>query len=288
MKRFYFLSLFLMACISLMAQLSQKEKTDLINSVKSNYNLTQIDGASLYNTKSGYQVLVTVVSVSSIKNIEDQNREAQTKATRLASEYLGGATNSSVTIYDSESSSNSSIESLSEKIVQSSIAQVKSMQPLFKMAGSDGQNVFAYFLVISQTAAKNGLAGVLSIIPSMGQFYKGSTTKGTMFLGLTAAAVAGVIVCESTRSSYANKAIEQPKYKKDYSTKADNWETARNICIGVGGAIWVWNVIDAFTAKSAKRKIVTPQNSSLSLQPFATPNVAGQGLDMGLALSFNF
>jgi hypothetical protein len=288
MKRFFFLFLFLMACISLMAQLSQKEKTDLINSVKSNYNLTQIDGASLYNTKSGYQVLVTVVSISSAKSIEGQNREAQTKATRLASEYLGGATNSSVTIHDSESSSNSSKVSLSEKIVQSSIAQVKSMQPLFKMDGSDGQNVFAYFLVISQTAAKNGVAGVLSIVPGVGQFYKGSTFKGTLFLGLTAAAVTGVIVSESTRSSYANKAIEQPKYKKDYSTKADNWETTRNICIGVGGAIWVWNIIDAFTTKSAKRKIVTSQESSLSFQPFATPNVAGQGMDIGLALSLNF
>ena len=287
-KRILYLSILLMSCVSAMAQLSQKEKTDLINSVKSNYSLTQIDGASLYKTKSGYQVLVTVVSVSSAKSIEDQNREGQTKATRLASEYLSGATNSSVTIYDSESSSNSSKESLSEKIVQSSMAQVKSMQPLFKMDGSDGQNVFAYFLVISQTAAKNGVAGVLSIIPGMGQFYKGSTTKGTMFLGLTAAAVAGVIVCESTRSSYANKAIEQPKYTKDYSTKADNWETARNICIGVGGAIWVWNIIDAFTTKSAKRKIVTSQNSSLSFQPFATPNITGKGFDMGLALSFNF
>ena len=288
MKKILFVTVYMMLCVSAMAQLSQKEKTDLLNSVKSNYSLTQIDGASLYKTKSGYQVLVTVVSVSSAKSIEDQNREAQTKSTRLASEYLSGATNSSVTIYDSESSSNSSKESLSEKIVQSSIAQVKSMQPLFKMDGSDGQNVFAYFLVISQTAAKNGVAGVLSIIPGMGQFYKGSVTKGTVFLGLTAAAVAGVIVCESTRSSYKNKAIEQPKYTKDYSTKADNWETARNICIGVGGAIWVWNIIDAFTTKSAKRKIVTSQNSSLSFQPFATPNAAGQGLDMGLALSINF
>ena len=162
MKKILFVAIFMMSCVSAMAQLSQKEKTDLINSVKSNYSLTQIDGASLYKTKSGYQVLVTVVSVSSAKSIEDQNREGQTKATRLASEYLSGATNSSRTIYDSESSSNSSKESLSEKIVQYSMAQVKSMQPLFKMDGSDGQNVFAYFLVISQTAAKNGVAGVLS------------------------------------------------------------------------------------------------------------------------------
>lgn len=288
MKKIISLCVVIMMCISAMAQLSQKEKTDLINSVKNNYNLTQIDGASLYKAQSGYQVLVTVVSVSSSKGAEEKNREAQAKATRLASEYLSGATNSSVTIYNSESSSNSSKESLSEKIIQSSMAQVKAMQPLFKMDGSDGQTVFAYFLVISKTAAKNGVAGVLSIVPGVGQFYKGSIAKGVMFMGLAAAAATGIIVCESTRSSYANKAIEQPKYKKDYNTKADNWGTARNICIGVGGAIWVWNIIDAFTTKSAKRKVVTSQNSSLSFQPFATPNVFGQGMDMGVGLTFNF
>ena len=288
MRKIISLSVLLMMCMSMMAQLSEREKTDLISSVKNNYSLTQIDGASLYKTKSGFQVLVAIASVSSAKSIEDQNREAQAKATRLASEYLSGATNSSVTVFNSESSSNSSKESLSEKIIQSSMAQVKAMQPLFKMDGSDGQTVFAYFLVISKTAARNGVAGVLSIVPGVGQFYKGSVAKGTMFLGLSVAAATGIIVCESSRSSYVNKAIEQPKYKKDYSTKADNWETARNICIGVGGAIWVWNIIDAFTTKSAKRKVVTSQNSSLSFQPFATPNVFGQGMDIGVGLSFNF
>ena len=288
MKRILYLSILLISCVSAMAQLSPREKTNLINSVKNSYSLAQMDGASLYKTKSGYQVLVTVVSVSTGKSIEDQNLEAQAKATRLASEYLSGATNSSVTIYNSESSSGSNKESLSEKVVQSSMAQIKAMQPLFKTDGSDGQNVFAYYLVISKTAAKNGVAGLLSIIPGMGQFYKGSTVKGSIFLGLSAAAVAGIIVCESTRSSYTNKAIEQPKYKKEYTTKADNWGTARNICIGVGGAIWVWNIIDALTAKSAKRKIVTSQNSTLSFQPFATPSNSGLGIDTGISLTYNF
>ena len=271
MKRILYLSILLISCVSAMAQLSPREKTNLINSVKNSYSLAQMDGASLYKTKSGYQVLVTVVSVSPGKSVEDQNLEAQAKATRLASEYLSGATNSSVTIYNSESSSG-----------------IKAMQPLFKTDGSDGQNVFAYYLVISKTAAKNGVAGLLSIVPGMGQFYKGSTVKGSIFLGLSAAAVTGIIVCESTRSSYVNKSIEQPKYKKEYTTKADNWQTARNICIGVGGAIWVWNIIDALTAKSAKRKIVTSQNSTLSFQPFATPNNSGLGIDTGICLTYNF
>lgn len=288
MKRLISFYLFLLVCITAVAQLSQKEKMDLTNTVKQNYQMTQIDGSSLYSTKSGYQVLVTVTSVSSSKSVTEQNRDAQLNSARLASEFLMGATNRSVTILDSEATGKNSKESISDRIVQSSIAQVKAMEPLFRMEGMNGLIVYAYYLVISQTAAKNSVAGVLSIVPGVGQFYKGSVAKGTMFMGLTAAAVAGIIVCESTRSSYVNKAIEQPKYKMEYSTKADNWETARNICISVGGAIWVWNIIDAFATKSAKRKVVTGTNGSLSIQPYAYPDYLGQGFDVGVGMTLTF
>lgn len=290
-KKFPTLFVLLMICVSSMAQLSQKEKTYLINTVKENYNLTEIDGSSLYKTKSGYRVLVTVVSLSSsLYGIEEQNREAQIRATRLASEFLNGATNQSITIYDSNNSSNSSKELISDKITQSSKSQLQYMQPLFRMKNSNGQNVFAYFLVISKPAAKNGVAGVLSIVPGMGQYYKGSVGKGTMFLGLSAAAVAGIIVCEETRSAYVNKAIEQPKFKKEYTTRANNWETGRNVSIGVGGAIWLWNIIDAFAVKKSMKQKAFNNNydGGLSVQPFAIPNAFRQCIDLGIGLTYNF
>ena len=270
------------------AQLSESDLNKLAATVRSNYELRQIEGASLYKTSSGYQVLVTITSTSAAKSVDEQNRDAQMKATRLASEFLSGAVNSTVSIFSSQSTNNSSKEELSDKIVQSSLAQVKNLQPLFKTQGNDGEIVYAYYLVISQTAAKNGVAGVLSIIPGVGQFYKGSTGKGIMFLSLAAASAAGIIVCESTRASYASKAISQPKFRKEYSNDADNWATGRNICIGVGGAIWLWNIIDAFATKSAKRKVVTSPNSSLSIQPYAAPDITGRGVDMGVGLTFNF
>lgn len=288
MKKLYLALLLIVFAAPLWAQLSEKELSQLTTTVQSKYQLSQIDGASLYKTSSGYQVLVVVASVTTDKHSVDQNTEAQSKATRLASEYLSGAYNHSVTMYSSESSANKSKESLSDKIIQSSAAQVREMQPLCKMQGDDGQTAYAYYLVISKTAAKNGVAGVLSIIPGVGQFYKGNTGKGIMFLGLGAASATGIIVCENTRSSYANKAIEQPKHKKEYDTKSKNWATGRNVCIGVGGAIWVWNIIDAFATKSAKRKVVTSHNNSFSFQPFAAPDITGQGVDLGVGMTFNF
>ena len=195
MKKFLFLSILATLCLPSWAQLSEKDLSQLSTTVKSNYQQRQIEGANVYTTASGYQVLVTVTSVSADKDVTEQNREAQMKSTRLASEFLGGAMNTTVSVYNAQSTSNSNKEELSDKIIQSAQAQVKAMQPLFRMQSDEGQSVYAYYLVISQTAAKNRVAGVLSIVPGVGQFYKGSVAKGTMFLGLSAAAVAGIIVC---------------------------------------------------------------------------------------------
>ena len=120
-----------------------------------------------------------------------------------------------------------------------------------------------------------GARGFYSIVPGVAQFHKGSTLKGVTFLSSEIASVIGVIVCENTRASYRNKAVEQPKYMKEYSERADNWETARNICIGVGGAIYVWNLVDAFVAKGGKRVIVKKHNTQLSVTPITTPTNVG-------------
>ena len=280
MKKLFILLLLMAFAYSSRAQLSERDLSNLKATVVNRYQLSQMQGGSLHKTSSGYRVFVAIASASAEKSAAEQYEEAKAKSMRMASEFFSGAIKKSVSVY--ESSSKTGEETLTDKVVQSSIAQVKAMQPLGKIAETSSEAVYAFYLVISQTAAKNGVAGVLSLIPGAGQFYKGNTLKGAMFLSLTAAAAAGVIVCESSRSSYVNKAIEQPKYKKDYSTKADNWETARNICIGVGAAIYVWNIVDAFTAKSARTKVVVNKNQYVSFQPFATNK------DMGMSLTFNF
>lgn len=115
-----------------------------------------------------------------------------------------------------------------------------------------------------------------AFVPSMAQIYKGSKAKGAVIIATEAAAVAGIIICENQRASYAKKMKEQPKFAKEYNSKADNWENGRNISIGVAAGIWIYNIIDAAVAKGAKRIVVKRGNGSgMSVIPFATPNVAG-------------
>ena len=130
-----------------------------------------------------------------------------------------------------------------------------------------------------KVSAKYGAgAGFLSIIPSVGQFYKGSITKGSLILAGEIAAIGGVILCENTRASYIKKMQEQPRHTSEYNSLADSWETGRNICIGAAAAIYVYNIIDAFASPGAKRVIVKKGKASLSAVPYATSNTIGLGL----------
>lgn len=124
---------------------------------------------------------------------------------------------------------------------------------------------------------------VMSIVPGLGQIYKGSTVKGICMLAGVAACGIGVLVCENQRSDYKNKMKEQPQFAKDYNTKANNWETARNVCIGAAAAVWLYNIIDAAVAKGSRRIVVKPASGNyLSIHPVATPDA------VGVSLAYNF
>lgn len=119
-----------------------------------------------------------------------------------------------------------------------------------------------------------------TLIPGWAQMYKGSTTKGVIILAAEVAAIGGIIYTENERASYESKMRSQPNFAKQYKTKMDNFETARNCCIGAAAAIYVYNLIDAVVAPGARRVVVKPRN--LHLAPVASKNFSG------VTLSYNF
>lgn len=151
------------------------------------------------------------------------------------------------------------------------------------------QNMYggSYYDRIS-TTSRYGAAGFASVIPGAGQFLKGDVAKGVSFLVADVACAAGIILCESTRAAYAAKVKQQPQYALQYSTRANNWATGRNICLGVTAGIWVWNVIDAFAAKGARRVIVKPQREYFSMTPTSTFDPIHHTHDMGVGVAYHF
>lgn len=148
---------------------------------------------------------------------------------------------------------------------------------LFAVSDNGQVPVFDEF----STSSTYGVAPVImSIIPGAGQMYKGSTVKGACLLGGAAVLGVGALLCDNQRADYRNKVIEQPKFAKDYNTKANNWETARNVCLGAAAALWIYNIVDAAVAKGNSRIIVKPGSSkSFSFAPLITTD-GGTGLTL--------
>lgn len=129
---------------------------------------------------------------------------------------------------------------------------------------------------------KYGIQGfVRSLIPGWGQLYKGQKVKGACIMGGEILLIGGIIATENLRSSYIKKRNEQPKFFQTYNTKADNYENARNICIGAAAALYIYNLIDAIVSPGAKRTIIKKQTFPL-IQPIASNDFNG------VSLSWNF
>ena len=283
--KFTILILLSLLCNSIYAQLSERDITNLVNRTKDDYSRTGMLGPKTYKTNSGYRVLVLVV------NTGKTNHNGKMLAEREAIEYLRGAEQEAKSVLDINSDMSSSKEKLSDKIIQTSKGQVKNIETLCKI----NEEIIAYYLVISKTNANKGLAGLMSmVVPGAGQFYKGSTAKGAVFLGLTAAAAAGVIICETTSSQYNDKYNNVnnnlPMYSsedanallKEYSDKKKSWRTGTYICIGAAGVVYLWNVFDAFISEGAQRPVYKKGGRSLTIAPKA-------GIDnFGVSLAYKF
>jgi hypothetical protein len=117
----------------------------------------------------------------------------------------------------------------------------------------------AFKPVVVETTDKYGLsAGWRSaILPSWGQFYKKKTGKGVIILAAEVASVCGLTFCEIRRSDNMRKSTETTNVNitKEYRNRADSWELRRNICIGVVGGVYLFNILDAALAKGKIRYV---------------------------------
>ena len=129
-----------------------------------------------------------------------------------------------------------------------------------------------------------GVAPVFySLIPGVGQMYKGSTTKGGIILGSAVVVGAGIITSESLRASYIKKMKEYPKFHDFYNNKATTWRNIRNVTLGVGAGLYVYNLIDAAVAPGRPRVIVSKKNTYR--YSFA-PAWNGENVELAFTLDF--
>lgn len=117
------------------------------------------------------------------------------------------------------------------------------------------------------TRSYNTGALIHSIIPGMGQLYKGQNTKAYCIWGGEAVCIAAALWCEKRRADYAddrNNAMAEGKMDAwdSYRSKSQSWRVLRNIAIGGAIGVYVYNLIDAAVSKGPRQVVVRKGSSS--------------------------
>lgn len=135
--------------------------------------------------------------------------------------------------------------------------------------------------------ARYGAAGLLSVVPGMGQFYKGANTKGALFLGGTAALAGGVVYCQSSIANCRSlaAATHNIEHRKIYARRITGFTTGRNVCIGAAAALYVWNIIDAVATPGARRVVVKP---AINYGGYAMEGLGSSPNNFGVIATYTF
>lgn len=151
---------------------------------------------------------------------------------------------------------------------------------LFAMSRPNTMPEFDTFKLSHQYNAK---AVAMSIVPGMGQIYKGQDTKGYVIMGGEAALVAATLVFEYKRHDCEKWRKKEPLFDGSWRSKAKSWGNFRNGAIGCALALYIYNFIDAAVSKGSRYVEVTkPQKTRLTLAPYVTD------IDAGMTLCINF
>lgn len=106
----------------------------------------------------------------------------------------------------------------------------------------------------------------MSVIPGVGQYYKGDPVKGSLFMGGCLVTGIGAFFLENQRQAYKNQLSQTHDINliRKLSANEQNCATARNVTIGLAAAAYLYNLIDAAIAPGARKVKVKPGGVNFS------------------------
>ncbi len=149
---------------------------------------------------------------------------------------------------------------------------------LFAIGEKNSDVVFDDFSL--EGSSKAG-AAVMSIIPGVGQLYKGETGKGLALLGTGVALAGSGIASHIVAKNWERMMVEQPEFKDSWSQKAYGMRRQRNTLLVVLGCVSAYSIFDAIVSDGVpKLKVRESDGSTLSVAPSA------ESAGLALVLSF--
>lgn len=150
---------------------------------------------------------------------------------------------------------------------------------LFEVARNAAQVSFETVEYTTNYGVSAGLRSI--IVPGWGQMYKRQTVKGVAILSAAVIGATGIVISDNQRASYRNKAEKATnvELRNSYQNKSNSWGNVRNGFIVGTAAVYVYNLVDAFASKGAKRY----KKRNMAVVPFVGAN---DSFGMSIALNF--
>ena len=121
----------------------------------------------------------------------------------------------------------------------------------------------------------------MSLIPGMGQLYKGDKLKGYSILGVELASVACGVLCQNRMLYCKDQADKGMSATDSWRSKQRGWREFRNIAIGTFGVTYLFNLFDAAADDGMSRVLVSkPEGQQLTVSP--------SSVGAGVALTYRF
>lgn len=153
-------------------------------------------------------------------------------------------------------------------------------------------NVTPQFDDFKITRKYNAAPAAMSLIPGVGQIYKGQKTKGYVIMGTEAFLIGGIIYSFVEYNHFKDIANTCPLGEKpSYDSKALTFKQLGIFCASAAGALYVYNLLDAAFCKGARRVEVKRKNApnmELTFSPYVAPDLSGNGVGVGMGVSVRF
>ena len=156
------------------------------------------------------------------------------------------------------------------------------LDELYAISEKDITPVFDDFKV---SRKYNGLPVAMSLVPGLGQIYKGQAAKGYSILGSEVVFCAAIAFGEIYRNYYLKKGYKDPELFASWKSKASTFQTIRNIGIVLASATYLYNIFDAAFAKGAPHVVISrPKNKPMDMVFF--PDASSHHLGAAISITF--
>ena len=151
----------------------------------------------------------------------------------------------------------------------------------FQLFAIGEKNCDVMFDEFNMERSNKTAAAFMSIVPGVGQLYKGENVKGFAMLG-TGVALAGTAVASHIQAvNWKNKMDDEPEFKDSWSQKAYGMRRQRNVLLVALGCLSAYSVFDAVVGEGVSRLTVRESDGSVI-------SVAPSSESAGLALVVSF